>query len=657
MSIPAKDRIDAEGGLRLPDNAGIRKIATSDASGDFSWGAAPPFVNVKDFGAVGDGVHDDAPAIQAAIESFSDGGPPEDRYQWAGGTVYIPAGLYRLGSTININRAGTILRGVGRGRFQQAQEGITHLVADDGVTAIRTIYPWEGNPIEGRGDWSVIQDLELSGSSISWGEDPTGPVADAIDMEFKCTIHNVHIWGFTGNGITISDGAGNANQFHINNVRIEWCRGHGIWCNGGDSNAGIGIQIDVSYNRRKGIADSSFLGNWWFGCHATDQGQPFAQCTLTNGSNVLTNVTGYGGNWETKDPFGPNGFQIGEDIYSYGGGEIGSFFPQGALVTGIDAEANTITLDTNAMGNLDNCPLRLNGLDYWTDPSGNFNYSLFVGMYMESSTFGVEINQPAMWISPMGESNPGTGTYLGSGVWSGATVPLGPDDGAAIAERNMPAFQIGQSPRMAFKATAPGIAGGDVNFYWDDTDKAWKIAGDYSTPGSWAAIQWNSADHPLYPYVGPLFGHGLSIGESNVPIKLGHLPDAPGAGTHREGDIKFNRTPALGEAAYWVCTEAGTPGTWMRVGTIGHQQSMGAVTWDPGSIANGSYESKDFQVLYGSPGDAVAVGFSVPLPPGMQLTAAFYDTNQVRATLANHSGSPQDLGSGTLTAVAWRVHV
>lgn len=49
--------------------------------------AARDWVNVKDFGAVGDGVKNDTVAIQKAIDSLGD----------AGGTVYIPRGNYFIG--------------------------------------------------------------------------------------------------------------------------------------------------------------------------------------------------------------------------------------------------------------------------------------------------------------------------------------------------------------------------------------------------------------------------------------------------------------------------------------------------------------------------------------------------------------------------------
>ncbi|MFE9381369.1 glycosyl hydrolase family 28-related protein [Streptomyces sp. NPDC006855] len=49
------------------------------------------WLNIRDFGAVGDGVTDDAPAIQAAIDAASEAG---------GGTLYVPAGRYILSAAL-----------------------------------------------------------------------------------------------------------------------------------------------------------------------------------------------------------------------------------------------------------------------------------------------------------------------------------------------------------------------------------------------------------------------------------------------------------------------------------------------------------------------------------------------------------------------------
>lgn len=65
----------------------------------------PLGVDVRDYGAKGDGITDDAAAIQAAIEAASAAG---------GGTVTFPAGTFLLGSSLVLRRAVSI-RGAGSG--------------------------------------------------------------------------------------------------------------------------------------------------------------------------------------------------------------------------------------------------------------------------------------------------------------------------------------------------------------------------------------------------------------------------------------------------------------------------------------------------------------------------------------------------------------
>ncbi len=84
---------------RLPD--------FSHAGYKFGESSVPDFpvvANVMDFGAVGDGVTDDAPAIRAAINATQNG------------ALFVPAGRYMLGSPIIIrNKENFVLRGAGEG--------------------------------------------------------------------------------------------------------------------------------------------------------------------------------------------------------------------------------------------------------------------------------------------------------------------------------------------------------------------------------------------------------------------------------------------------------------------------------------------------------------------------------------------------------------
>jgi len=68
-----------------------------------TWGTAPVF-NVQDFGAVGDGANDDAPAFNEALAAIG----------LRGGTVVVPPTLasYRLESTVEFGRNGTRLVGL-----------------------------------------------------------------------------------------------------------------------------------------------------------------------------------------------------------------------------------------------------------------------------------------------------------------------------------------------------------------------------------------------------------------------------------------------------------------------------------------------------------------------------------------------------------------
>ena len=95
-------------------------------------------LNVRSFGAVGDGVHDDTPAIQAAINVC-----PE------GGRVLIPAGDYHVlplflksHIRVEIQKGATLLLCTDRSRFP-ILPGVTF--TQDGEYLLGT---WEGNPLD-----------------------------------------------------------------------------------------------------------------------------------------------------------------------------------------------------------------------------------------------------------------------------------------------------------------------------------------------------------------------------------------------------------------------------------------------------------------------------------------------------------------------------
>lgn len=86
-------------------------------------------VSVKDFGAVGNGIADDTIAIQAAIDSFPNGG-----------TVFFPPGVYAISNTLNLTKSGVRLIGSGR----DAQHTFTPPVGHYNNTAKTTSLLWVG---------------------------------------------------------------------------------------------------------------------------------------------------------------------------------------------------------------------------------------------------------------------------------------------------------------------------------------------------------------------------------------------------------------------------------------------------------------------------------------------------------------------------------
>ncbi len=108
-SPPAEERIDPFNSI-LWGRSGELWHPTSPLP-DFSFAGyhageqptprVPVAVNVKDFGALGDGVSDDSQAFLRALAAVDKG------------TVYVPPGRYRLTEILSLEKSGVVLRGAG----------------------------------------------------------------------------------------------------------------------------------------------------------------------------------------------------------------------------------------------------------------------------------------------------------------------------------------------------------------------------------------------------------------------------------------------------------------------------------------------------------------------------------------------------------------
>jgi hypothetical protein len=218
-------------------------------------------LNVKDpqFGARGDGVTNDAPAIQAAINAaVSTGGP-----------VFIPAGTYLISTPLSIPAIeGLIIQGTGWGSSLKLANGVNGYVMQ-----------FTGNDTR-----VVIRDLEIDGNHLqqtatSGGIDAHGAVA--------CRFDNIHFTFCRDESLFL--GGQNSSAFGHNN-RVIGCLFDQTT---GSAGAGRGIRMNSSDENQIEFCDFEFLGGAGANAAAIydEAGTQFiVSCNFVNGGNNAKGV-------------------------------------------------------------------------------------------------------------------------------------------------------------------------------------------------------------------------------------------------------------------------------------------------------------------------------------------------------------------------------
>lgn len=183
-------------------------------------------LNVKDYGAKGDGVTDDTAAINAALAAL----PTADVFGTVTRVLYLPAGRYiTSGGHVFPNR--TLVRGDGRHitsiyakagstsdllTFSAAHSGIDHLTVDGARSGATTA-----------GDAVVLN--------------------GAYGFVNQCTIANA-----PGNGVSIGKATG-AIACMVSNTYVLNCKGYGIRVFAGTSTDGIFSDLDIGPSGLSGV--------------------------------------------------------------------------------------------------------------------------------------------------------------------------------------------------------------------------------------------------------------------------------------------------------------------------------------------------------------------------------------------------------------------
>jgi hypothetical protein len=145
-----------------------------------------------------------------------------------------------------------------------------------------------------------------------------GHVGETTNHGFDTNTHfimrNCRFGGFGGDGVhieaDIGSGAGsNANLWYMEHVHTLGSSRHGVFVEGGDTNAGVGIAINAKDCAGYGIYDNSFLGNTWLACHTDSNTLGSYYLDGVNARSVLVGC--YSESGQPTGYLGPTAHSIG----------------------------------------------------------------------------------------------------------------------------------------------------------------------------------------------------------------------------------------------------------------------------------------------------------------------------------------------------------
>lgn len=159
------------------NTAASRAYTLPDHSGTVS--VDPLLVNVKTYGVVGDGVTDDTAALQSALN--------------VGGPLYMPAGTYKITSTLLFKVSGTTLKGAGQNKTIISYTGSTSTIKSNTPTTTTLL-------------WCRLEDMEILAPSntanivVDWAGMQFGRISNVwiAGGSTTCTALNLSAnWGIT----------------------------------------------------------------------------------------------------------------------------------------------------------------------------------------------------------------------------------------------------------------------------------------------------------------------------------------------------------------------------------------------------------------------------------------------------------------------------
>lgn len=506
-------------------------------------------LNVKDFGAKGDGVTDDTAAIQRAIDAAiaaggtGKGGGFGDNTGWHNPAVYLPRGLYCVTNLYVDNRMGMTFCGDGRRATAIYAKGPGPALSF-GTFTTTPAHPWVGGA-----DKSEIRDLSFVDPDMNswWAVGPTqhpswtGGPQDAIGIQDNGSGH-ITVRDCDFYGLRYGFAAPYGGDFdELRGCEFMRCT-TGIYLGPKSQQVNIyGGSMQVC--GRGLVLDGAPQGNVW--------GTTFNEFQVRD----ITVLSGDGTN-----EFGVTGLPVSAECTWV---VQGSWFETGAgWNTGWEPLEHVKIGDADVARTMRG--IRLDAVHLISGTSGMGDT---VPHYFLNVDNGTDIELSRITVA---------GAYIDALI----THRSGQFPRLRVSDFNMvdgfaevPVFSpwtAGQRYHDNWRTAAVPVTFWNVSpaYIGEVRSATGRMRVLHQDPGIFAVHEWLS-DAWRRRFRVDLNNSRLYLGEEgSADWSMGRGSAVPTTGSWRRGDIMWNTGAAAGGRVGWVCVTAGTPGTWQPFGAI-----------------------------------------------------------------------------------------
>lgn len=295
--------------------------------------------NVKDFGALGDGATDDAASINSAISCVCENG---------GGSLFIPAGVYIVGSPV-VLRSNVTLQGAGLGATIIKQKASTALTSC--VQSLNAYSLFGTSSLSGPAALN-IRDLTIDGNRQN------GATGDGLAIYGPLfSIDNIEVCNASGIGVRTEFGTpgaighGFCAQSNMNNCWVHDCNVSGVMWAGPADPSIVNCNIYRNLNYNLWLSGPAGSGCKVLNCHVWgstfDGRQATTGIRIDSAGNLICNTVAEGSTVHQIHLRSSANYIIGGNLYYHSDSRDTYGVTLGD--TGVPVTSNTI------MARIDNC--------------------------------------------------------------------------------------------------------------------------------------------------------------------------------------------------------------------------------------------------------------------------------------------------------------